>query len=252
MQLNNKTYNIIELEETGSTNQYLRDILSKSSPVEETVVTTEFQTRGRGQMGNSWNSEKGKNLLFSILLYPTMVEPIKQFIISRIISVAIHRVLSQFTDGIKIKWPNDIYHNNNKIAGILIENSLMGKAITYSIVGVGMNIAQKSFSDNIPNPVSLTQITGMEHSRADILDSVLREFFFLYEEMKNNNVEKIEQEYFQNLFQRGETCLYKDERGEFRGKIVDVLPSGHLVMETESETEKRKYAFKEVQFIIEK
>ena len=201
MQRTVNKFNIIDLEETDSTNRYLKNLLTTEHPEEFSVVRTDFQSSGRGQQGNSWNSEKGKNLLFSIVIYPSDIEANRQFIISRMISVAIYRVLSHFTDGIKIKWPNDIYFQNRKIAGILIENSLMGKNIRYSVIGVGLNINQTMFPENIPNPVSLKQITMSELDKNKILDSILMEFRELNANLKNKKTTKIKKKYLNNLFQ---------------------------------------------------
>jgi len=114
---------IVRLEETESTNSYLKGLLKTEHLEEGSVVVADFQTAGRGQMGNSWYSGKGDNLLFSLLIYPIEIPANEQFIISRTISLAIKNTLDQFTDDIRIKWPNDIYWKDRKIAGILIENS---------------------------------------------------------------------------------------------------------------------------------
>ena len=122
-------WNIIELEETVSTNLYLRDRLLEKKLSEYTIVSTNFQTSGRGQKGNSWSSNRGENLLFSILIFPNMIVANEQFIISQIVALSIRNVLSRITDGVMVKWPNDIYCNEKKIAGILIENNLFVKTI---------------------------------------------------------------------------------------------------------------------------
>lgn len=247
----NNVFDVIALDQTESTNQYMKNLLSTEKLKEGSVVWTDFQSKGRGQHGNSWNSEKGKNLLFSFVIYPTQIEANKQFIISRMISIAIHRILSQFTDAIKIKWPNDIYYRNRKIAGILIENSLMGRNISYSIIGAGININQTLFPENIPNPVSLKQITQTTSDRKKILSEILKEFQKLYADLQSGKTEQIEKEYMNHLFQINQYCGYKDENGRFEAKIVDVLPSGHLVLIAKETGEERIYAFKEVEFIID-
>ena len=131
---------VVRLDETSSTNTEMKLLQHKSPLPEGSVVMTEFQTAGRGQLGNTWYSGKGKNLLLSFLLYPHNVKARDQFIISRVVSLALKGVLNRYLQGVTIKWPNDIYWKNKKIAGILIENSLVGQHIDYTIVGIGLCI----------------------------------------------------------------------------------------------------------------
>lgn len=244
-----KNRETIWLQETESTNSYLKNLLKQRVLPEGSFVIADFQTVGRGQMGNSWFSSKGDNLLFSLLICPKTVEASEQFIISRIASLAIKNTLDQFTDDIRIKWPNDIYWQDKKIAGILIENNLQGIAIENSIVGIGVNINQQIFPPDLPNPVSLRQITGIEYDRQYILDIFLREFFLLYREMQNGSITEIEDEYMLDLYRTNDFYWFEDAHGRFRAKIDNVLPSGHLVLKTLDTEEKRTYAFKEVQFV---
>lgn len=241
---------IISLKETTSTNQYLKKMLSENNPAEGTVVVADFQTNGRGQAGNSWYAEEGENLLFSLLIYPVHIAANRQFIISKMISLALLQTLKSYVDEVKIKWPNDIYLNNRKAAGILIENSLQGKTISSSIVGVGLNINQIVFPDHLPNPISLRQITAAKHDQMEILEQIYNCFFQYYDQMKNDNT-SIDAAYLQNLFQLNQSCKYKDEKGIFTAEIVDVLSTGHLVMKTFPENERRVYAFKEVEFLFD-
>lgn len=245
-------FKIISLDETTSTNQYLRNLLKDNSNDfdEGTVVVADFQSHGRGQAGNSWFAEKGENLLFSLLIYPDHIAPNRQFIISKMISLAILKTLKVYSSDLKIKWPNDIYLNNRKVAGILIENSLQGKIISNSIVGVGLNVNQEHFPEHLPNPISLYQVTTEKHDSAQLLKEILTHFFRLYESMKKS-IADIEAEYLENLFQLNQVCSYKDENGVFKGEIVDVLHTGHLVVKTIPENETRIYAFKEVEFLID-
>lgn len=240
---------IIHLEETESTNSYLKDLLKSEQLTEGSFVVADFQTGGRGQMGNSWFSSKGDNLLFSILLYPTEIPANEQFVISRITSLAIKNTLDQFTDDIRIKWPNDIYWKDKKIAGILIENSLQGRVIENSIIGIGLNLNQQIFPPELPNPVSLRQITATQFDKSYILDLFLNEFFLLYRSLQHGEKQVIEDEYMLDLYRVNGYYWYEDENGKFQAKIDNVLPSGHLVLKTLEANEKRMYAFKEVTFM---
>mgnify|MGYP003526946868 CR=1 FL=1 len=131
---------------------------------EGTVVSTSFQTKGRGQLTNVWEAEEGKNILCSILLRPTALPIKSQFLISQAISVAIVDVLNTFAEDFSIKWPNDIYYKEEKIAGILIENTLSSKGIDSCIIGLGLNVNQQSFKSDAPNPISLHNIIGRDTS----------------------------------------------------------------------------------------
>lgn len=240
---------IIRLEETESTNSYLRDLLKSQHLEEGSVVVADFQTAGRGQVGNNWYSDKGDNLLFSLLIYPTGIPANEQFIISRMVSLAIKNTLDQFADDIRIKWPNDIYWKERKIAGILIENSLQGKIIENSIIGIGLNLNQQIFPVELPNPVSLRQITATEQDKNYILDLLLKEFFLLYRSLQQGEKQVIEDEYMLDLYRANGYYWYEDANGRFQAEIDNVLPSGHLVLRTLDTNEERIYAFKEVQFI---
>ena len=139
------SFPIIGLEETDSTNRYLSDLCDNapSAPAEYTTVTARFQTSGKGQRGNSWESEAGQNLLFSTVLYPRFVEARRQFVLSQIVSLAVKEELDTYTEGISIKWPNDIYWHEKKICGMLIENVLEGNRIGRCIPGIGINIQRR-------------------------------------------------------------------------------------------------------------
>ncbi len=187
------------IKQTHSTNALLIEMVREGNLPEEFLIRTDFQTAGKGQMGNSWEAEAGKNLLFSFVLYPVHIEIDEQFIISQLVSVAIKKVLDTYADGFTVKWPNDIYYCDKKIGGILIENSLQGGRLKWMVTGVGLNINQKVFRSNAPNPVSLRQITGKRMNRKTILDQITREIHQLYHEM---DAEAIRNAYFESLYRR--------------------------------------------------
>ena len=164
---------LIHINETNSTNNYLQSLCSEQKVEELTVVVADFQTSGRGQRGNSWESAPSKNLLFSTVIFPEFLEARRQFLISQVISLAIKEELDTYTTDISIKWPNDIYWKEKKICGMLIENDLMGRNISQSIVGIGININQEAFHGAAPNPVSIYQITGKQYDIFEILKTIL-------------------------------------------------------------------------------
>ena len=251
MQQLSKDRRIVRLEETESTNVYLKQLLREQQLEEGSMVIADFQTGGRGQMGNSWFSSKGENLLFSLLIYPQNVRANEQFIISRIASLAVKNTLDRFTDDIRIKWPNDIYWKEQKIAGMLIENDIEGKYITNSVIGIGINVNQQLFPPDLSNPVSLRQITGSIQDRDYILDIFQREFFLLYRDFQKGEIKVIEDEYMLDLYRVNGYYWYEDKNGRFMAEIDNVLPSGHLVLKTMDTEEERMYAFKEVAFVDE-
>ena len=233
------------LRETRSTNLVLKEMLREYELPEGFVLRTDFQSAGKGQPGNSWEAEKGKNLLFSVLLYPQHIAIDQQFILSQLVSVAILRTLNSFCAGFSIKWPNDIYFGDKKIGGILIENSLQGSKLNTSIVGIGLNINQKTFRSDAPNPVSLRQITAKNQRRKNILQDVLNNIYELYKKM---DVEAIRKEYFENLYRRVGFYTYRDNKGLFEAELAGIESDGCLKLKTRT-GEIRAYYFKEVAFV---
>lgn len=244
-----KNRQIVMLDEVESTNAHLKQLLGEQYLDEGSVVVADFQTQGRGQLGNSWFSSKGDNLLFSLLIRPDNLPANQQFIISRIASLAIKNTLDQFTDDIRIKWPNDIYWQEKKIAGMLIESNLQGGTIESCIVGVGLNLNQQVFPAELPNPVSLRQITGTVYDKTYVFGSLLEEFFRLYRSFQRGETQNIEDEYMRDLYRVNDYYWYEDKNGRFQAKIDNVQPSGHLVLRTLDNNEERIYAFKEVAFL---
>lgn len=242
---------ILRLDETLSTNAELKRLQKENPLPEYSMVMTEFQTAGRGQAGNSWYSGKGNNILLSFLLYPHSVKAKDQFIISQIVSLAIKRVLDNFIEDVTIKWPNDIYWNDKKIAGILIENSLIGQHIDYTIVGVGLNVNEKEFPSSLPNPVSLREITGERADREILLTLLQVEFLRLYQAMERGEITPIEREYMKQLYHSDSPHWFTDKNGRFKATIKTVLSSGYLILSTYPNKEERMYAFKEVSFEID-
>lgn len=240
---------IIRLEETDSTNRYLKQLVREERPEEGSLVIADYQTEGRGQMGNSWYSGRGDNLLFSLLIYPRQLPANESFILSRVTSLALKNLLDSFTDDIRIKWPNDIYWKDKKIAGILIENDIQGKEIDNTVIGIGLNVNQQIFPVDLANPVSLRQITGTLHDREHLLELFMREFFLLYRDLQEGLKTDIEDEYMLDLYRVNDYYWFEDSKGRFKAKIETVLSSGHLVLRTLDSDEKRTYAFKEVTFV---
>ena len=231
-------WKIVHIDETDSTNRWLRE----QGGEENVVVWADYQTAGRGCGTNHWESERGKNLTFSMLLHPHDVPAQKQFRISRAISLAICKALGQHIGDLSIKWPNDIYWRDGKIGGILIEVTLLGNKVKDCIIGIGLNINQRVFRSDAPNPVSMWQICEQETDCEQLLQEILQAF---QEYMGKSNKD----EYQSMLYRRKGFHPYADKDGAFMAEIIDVEDDGHLLLRDDN-GQLRRYAFKEVTFVI--
>lgn len=240
---------LIHHEKVSSTNTVASSMISSEKPREGTVITASFQESGRGQTGNSWESEEGKNLLMSIILYPVMIRPEDQFVISQMVSLAVSDLVQSTVGEASVKWPNDIYAGDDKIAGILIENSVMGRRLCSTVAGIGLNVNQKVFRSGAPNPVSLTQLTGKEYDLKVIRNELISFLEIRYKMVVSDNRERLSEDYHRLLYRRGEWHRYSDTRGEFTGMIERVRPSGLISIRRENGRTK-DYAFKEVDYIL--
>lgn len=241
--------NPIHINATTSTNTTLDELCNHHAIPELTCVYTNYQSEGRGQRGNSWESEEGANLLFSIVFFPDFLEANRQFLLSQINALALQETLSTYTDDIRVKWPNDIYWKDMKLCGTLIENDLTGIHLSRSIAGTGVNLNQKKFISNAPNPVSLSQITGKTYSIEVILSQILDRTAYYYQLLKEGKEEIITSRYFSVLYRCEGFHPYRDANGKFDARIVDIQPNGRLILE-DTERKLRPYLFKEVACIL--
>lgn len=243
-----KPKDYLHIEEIDSTNILMKEMLRKEPLAEGFVVHTDFQTKGKGQSTNSWESAKGKNLLFSLLIRPLYLPIHEQFRISQLCSNGIIYVLRtlapEHISNFSIKWSNDIYWKDKKLGGILIENSLQGANIISSILGVGLNINQTKFTSDAPNPISLKQITGKQYDIADILSQVVST---ILEHYQNQDSATIHQEYMQNLYRREGYHPFITNGNSFTARIHTIQPDGKLILE-DTAGQKSEYYFKEVEW----
>ena len=251
---------IIHLVETTSTNQFLKENASHLSSCQEkpftasseesiTVVVADYQTAGKGQGTNTWESEKGKNLLFSILVHPTTLPIERQYILSEAAALSYKEVLDAYTEDISVKWPNDIYWQDRKVSGTLIETSLSKGVFKDFIIGTGINVNQKEFRSDAPNPVSLCQITGREIPLEEVQDRVVEKFEEYYQMVIDGAYDTISNCYHEALYRKEGLFPYRDRNGEFTASIDHVKDNGHLVLK-DADGNAREYAFKEVQFVM--
>lgn len=240
------SFRLIYLDETDSTNNWLKE-LARQGGASHTVVCAGFQTSGKGQRGNRWESERNANLLFSVLLRPVGLPANAQFLLSQIISLSIKEELEQYAEGFSIKWPNDIYRGQQKICGILIENNLEGAYVCETVIGVGLNVNQLSFSAAIPNPISLAQITERTHEQICLLSGILNRLKEYLSILAEGGEEEVRKRYFNSLYRKTGLHEYADKNGDFTAEIVGVQPSGVLMLKDSCGVQ-RMYQFKEITY----
>lgn len=239
----------LHLESTDSTMLQLRKPELLAHEKEFVLVTTDYQTAGRGQKGTSWEADAGANLLFGLTFHPSSVPASRQFALSEILALAVADALRNYADDISIKWPNDIYWKDRKICGMLLEHDLCGNQISTTLTGVGLNVNQAAFHSDAPNPVSLRQIVGHDINRDELLLLILQLFTAYYRHLQAGLYDEIHQTYMDHLYRRHGLYTYQDDNGTFRARIVDISPLGVLTLLQEDGTE-HSYAFKEVSYII--
>ena len=239
---------IVHLDRIDSTNNYAAKELLTKSLNEGTVFVAACQRSGRGQGQSTWESAKDLNLTFSIVLYPKKVEVVRQFSISKAISLGVADFLSHQIEGVSIKWPNDIYVNDKKIAGILIETAISAGRFTRAIVGIGLNINQKIFISDAPNPVSLKNLTGKNYDLSEMLNSLCGKLDRRYLQLIRGETAVLDYDYEQLLYRRQIWAKYRADSIDFEGKITGVDYDGSLMIETR-EGNIRRFQFKEVIFI---
>ena len=197
---------ILHFDEINSTNVFLYDKISENNDISDMVVVAAHQTAGRGMDKNRWESEAGKNLLFSIALNVNFLEAENQFKISQAVSVAIVETLSQFVDDKRlfIKWPNDIYFGDKKLAGMLIQNTIEGRMMGVSIIGIGLNVNQIEFSKDIPNPISLKMISGQDFDLDNLLNQLVSSIKTKVESLRDKeNQNEINEKYVSRSYRFG-------------------------------------------------
>lgn len=239
------------LEQTDSTNRQLWRMLDEGQHLEEGfVIWAGLQTAGKGLGNTSWHGEAGKNLSLSLLLKPRFLPPGKQFSLNKCIALGICTTLRQLSNrhAFSIKWPNDIYCEDKKISGTLIENRIQGHLFETCIAGIGININQTRFPADIPNPGSLKMLTGKTHDLEKCLQALLKNIHEHYKLLKNGQESIINQKYLENLMGYQQQLSFQEEDTIFRAKVVGVSEYGKLILEND-QGELKEYGMKEVVFL---
>ncbi|MDE6394194.1 MAG: biotin--[acetyl-CoA-carboxylase] ligase [Duncaniella sp.] len=243
---------IIHLDTVGSTSSYMATLGEDAA--HGTAVMAREQTAGRGQRGNSWEAEPGKNITLSLMLRPEGLHPARQFVISQAVSLAIVEMLDRYVERVSIKWPNDIYVRDRKICGILIENAISGSSITRCIVGIGLNVNQTRFLSDAPNPVSLRQLLpdtefDVEALAATMVEEIVRRV----DRTLAEDGASVAEAYFARLWRREGWHPYHDNLRDIDivARIDSVAPAGPLTLTDRADGIAREYAFKEVSFKLD-
>ena len=245
-----KTLKILKFEELSSTNEFANEYLQSISDNELTFIWALNQTKGKGQGKNSWESEKNKNLTFSIVYQAENIAVENNFLISKSAALSIVDFLTDINIGAKIKWPNDIYVKDKKLGGILIENRIKGAFITTTIIGIGLNVFQVYFSDKLPNPTSIClEQKEFSYDLEKLLDRFTQYFFKRMDDLEEMRFQKISDSYHKSLYRKKGFYTYRDAQGIFEAELVEVKNSGELLLKDTS-GKLRSYFFKEVEFII--
>ena len=238
------------LPEIDSTNTYLSGILGNISLPEGSVIRAVKQNAGRGQKGSIWESEGGKNLLLSFLFYPEFLTANDIFLLNKTFALGVYDFTSMWLKkNVSIKWPNDIYWKNKKIAGLLIENSVNGTSISHSILGVGVNVNQILFSKELINPISFSKIKNKEFDLEELFNSLCSCIEIRYLQLKSEDHKRIIDEYRTALFNLEKWKTYESGKTRFKGRIIDVDESGKLIMEIKNGKIK-KYDLKEIKYTL--
>ena len=244
----------IKIKSTPSTNNCLRELSKQQVLREGTVLYTKEQTDGRGQAGNHWESEPGKNITCSMIFYPIFLPIRKHFLLSEMVALGVKKTLetSYKLKEVSIKWPNDVYYEDRKIAGILIENDIQEDIITQSIVGIGLNVNQEIFKSDAPNPVSLKKAlkTKKDIDLKHLLMQLATNVDFWYQKLRSGDNETVTKNYFEAQSRKLGFHLYKDKNDKmFQAKIIKISDDGFLHLRHNT-GDVRAYAFKEVSYIL--
>ena len=222
-----------------STNQYLQNLLNEGADIADNIVVTDFQTSGKGQGKNVWQSEDGKNLLFSIALDMSFLKAENQFFLTQMVSVAMINVLKKYLpeESLFIKWPNDIYFKDKKIAGILIKNEIKGMMMGTSIIGIGLNVNQTSFDKNLPNPISMKMITGKDFDLDELLSAIIGQLTTVNSQQQFFSFQFSVFNYTNKLYRYKQWASYKHEGSVKEMMIVGYDQFGRLLLKEKNDHE---------------
>jgi BirA family biotin operon repressor/biotin-[acetyl-CoA-carboxylase] ligase len=231
------------LDEVGSTNEFALELCHAERPAEGTVVVTKYQSDGRGQRGKKWVSERGVSAMFSVIYSPSDIPPTNQFVLVQMASIAVYKAIQELDSHLEvtIKWPNDIYIEDMKVGGILIQNILKGGTIDYTVIGMGVNLNQDIFPEELPNPTSLLLETGLEYDRMEFIKLVVK---YLDQMLIKRDVENLNEDYHRALYLKDEDSIFYLNDEIIEGRILGTDASGKLKIDVEGVI--KKFTFGEL------
>ncbi len=250
MNLKHLTFNKIFLDEVDSTNSFLIDLNKSNQQPEGTIIIANHQIKGKGQRGNNWLTEKGQNLTFSIVLYPQLNVKYS-FYLNIISALSVNKTLKDLNLASKIKWPNDILIHHNKIAGILVENVISSLKITQSVIGIGLNVNQINFKDEL-KATSIKKEGGVAIKKEDVLNQIYQYFDFYYDLLLQSNFDLLLKLYYKELFWFKEVGHFIDLKSNlpFKGQIEGINKNGKLRIKDLSNQNIKLFDLKEVRFVL--
>ncbi|HUW06807.1 MAG TPA: biotin--[acetyl-CoA-carboxylase] ligase, partial [Williamwhitmania sp.] len=246
-----KEIKILKFPRVNSTNLLAQKMLAEHSIESDTVIWTLDQFGGRGQRENRWEVEPGQNLTFSLAFFPEQLAVNQQFSLSEATALGVLDAIASLidTEELTIKWPNDIYLGAKKVGGLLLEHSIMGAFIETSVIGIGINVNQRIFPANLPNPTSLAMESGKEFDLEELLEVTIQHLFARYAMLNEHKIASLHEEYRYSLFRKEGYHTFETDKGQFTAKIADVKRTGELILEVVN-GDQAAYAFKEVGYVL--
>lgn len=239
---------LLWLPACASTNTEAQALIVQNRASDGCTVITDFQTAGRGQRGNHWEAAPAENLMLSVVWQPTFLAAAQQFLLSQAVALGLHDWASALlgtSPKLKLKWPNDLYYGDQKLGGVLIENSLSGTKIQHSVIGIGLNINQQQFA--LPTATSFSQLTGRSYAREALAARLLECLERRYLQLRAGQVGQLRQAYLQALYRYQETHLFSVEGRQVSGQIVGVEEDGRLALALGNEL--RRFGMQEIRHL---
>ncbi len=223
----------LHFTQVDSTNIEAKRLLDKGEAKEGLVITADLQTQGRGQYGRVWESEIGLNIMMSVVLSPLFIKVADQFALNILTSLAVADVVNDYSESTKVKWPNDVYVKNKKIAGILIQNYIQGNSIRHSIIGIGLNVNQSTWPDDVPNATSLYLESDKQLAKEIIIRALCQKLDERYKRLPIDS-KSMFSEYQKKLFRRDELSIFEKEETQLEGTIKGIDDTGRLLVDHSS------------------
>jgi BirA family biotin operon repressor/biotin-[acetyl-CoA-carboxylase] ligase len=242
---------VLAYDELPSTNSYAQTLLAKSAPSEGTVISAQHQTAGRGQIGSKWYSEAGKSICASTILYPRFLPARQQYLLNLSVALALREALATYCpQQVRVKWPNDIYIGNHKLAGILIQNSLQGQNLAHSIIGIGVNVKQMSFPAGLQQAASLEQFAGKALIPDEVLQTILEMLEQRYLQLRAGTLPRqLREDYHNWMLGYGQTLSFEcPGQLPFQATVKGIDDAGKLRLQRNGQ--ETSYGLKEIRFVL--